>query len=109
MAKGNDMMKLHLLSEEMYEELIKEIDTLGELLVEKCGAVPSPEWCDTYLEIQAYEFQESLCILTQYIQSYIDALTFAYPNQASDVQSTLDEWLRYWNKQMNYFVKRQEI
>ena len=108
MAKGNDMMKLHLLSEEMYEELIKEIDTLGELLVEKCGAVPEPEWCNEYIKVQSYEFQESLGILTRYIQSYIDAITFAYPNQTSDVQSTLDEWLRYWNKQMNYFVRQQE-
>jgi len=109
MAKGNDMMKLHLLSEEMYEELIKEIDTLGELLVEKCGAVPEPEWCNEYIKVQSYEFQESLDIITRYIQSYIDAITFAYPNQTSDVQSTLDEWLRYWNKQLNYFVKRQEV
>ena len=108
MAKGNDMMKLHLLSEELYGELIQEIDTLGELLVEKCGTIPQPGWVCDYLQVKPYEFQESLDILKKYIQEYIDTIDYAYPNQTSDVQSTLDEWLRYWNKQLNYFVERQE-
>lgn len=109
MAKGNDMMKLHLLSEELYQELISEIDTIGELLVEKCGQVPQPGWCCDYLQIRPYEFQESLVILTRYIQSFIDTIQYAHINQTSDVQSVLDEWLRYWNKQLNYFVKGQEV
>ena len=109
MAKGNDMMKLHTLSEELYGELIQEIDTIGELLVEKCGAIPQPGWTTDYLQVKPYEFQESLDILKKYIQDYIDCLDYAYPNQTSDVQSTLDEWLRYWNKQLNYFVKGQEV
>lgn len=108
MAKGNDMMKTHLLSEEMYGELIQEIDTLGELLVEKCGSVVPLDFECAYLDIRPYEFQESLDILKSYINMYIDTIDYAYPNQTSDVQSTLDEWLRYWNKQMNYFVKGQE-
>lgn len=109
MAKGNDMMKLHTLSEELYGELIQEIDTIGELLVEKCGAIPQPGWVTDYLQVRPYEFQESLDILKKYIQDYIDCLDYAYPNQTSDVQSTLDEWLRYWNKQLNYFIKGQEV
>lgn len=108
MAKGNDMMKLHIMSEEMYGEIIQEIDTLGELLVEKCGQVVPLDFECNYLEIRPYEFQESLDILKANIQMYIDTIDYAYPNQTSDVQSTLDEWLRYWNKQMNYFVKGQE-
>lgn len=110
MAKGNDMMKTHLLSEEMYGELIKEIDTLGELLVEKCGTVPSLAFECNYLdETKSYEFQESLSIISTFIQTYIDYIDLTYCNQDSDVQSTLDEWLRYWKKQLNYFVKGQEI
>lgn len=108
MAKGNDMMKLHLMTEEMYSELIQEIDTLGELMVEQCGTVISPSFGCDYLEIRSYEFQEGIHIIEDYIQEYIDIIDYAYPNQTSDVQSTLDEWLRYWNKQMNYFVMRQE-
>lgn len=110
MAKGNDMMKTHLLSEQMYEELIKEIDTLGELLVEKCGTVPSLAFECNYLdETKSYEFQESLSIISTFIQTYIDYIDLTYCNQDSDVQSTLDEWLRYWKKQLNYFVKGQEV
>jgi len=109
MAKGNDMMKTHLLSEEMYEELIKEIDTLGELLVEKTGKVLDLGFQCDYLQIKDYEFQESLNILSIYIQTYIDYIDLAYCNQDSDVQSVFDEWLRYWKKQLNYFVKGQEI
>lgn len=108
MAKGNDMMKLHELSQEMYEELIEEIDTLGELMVEKCGTVISPSFGCEYLEIKNYEFQEGLDIIVKYIEDYLTIIDYAYSNQSSDVQSVLDEYIRYWNKQKNYFVARQE-
>lgn len=109
MSAGNDMMKLHLLAEEMYGELIQEIDTLGELLVEKQGTVPQLNFPCDYVPVQKYEFQGSLETIKSLVQMYIDCIDYAYPNQTSDVQSTLDEWLRYWNKQMNYFVKGQEV
>ena len=102
MSKGNDMMKLHILTEELYGELIQEIDTLGELLVEKCGTVQNLDFEWSPIAVRDYEFQEGLVILKDFIQNYIDTIDYAYPNQTSDVQSTLDEWLRYWNKQMNY-------
>lgn len=109
MSKGNDMMKLHLMSEDMYEELIKEIDTLGELLVEKQGTVPQLDFACDYIPVQGYDFQTGLDYIKSLIQMYIDTIDYAYCNQTSDVQSTLDEWLRYWNKQLNYFVKGQEV
>ena len=109
MSFGNDMMKTHLLAEDMYEEMIKEIDTLGELMVEKCGTIIDPNFPCEYIEVKNFEFQESLDVIKSLIQPYIDALDFAYCNQDSDVQSTFDEWLRYWKKQLNYFVNRQEI
>lgn len=109
LSYGNDMMKLHLLAEEMYEELIKEIDTLGELLVEKQGTVPQLDFPCDYLPIQNYDFQSGIMQIQSLIYMYIDCIDYAYCNQDSDVQSILDEWLRYWKKQTNYFVKRQEI
>lgn len=108
MANGNDMMKLHNLSEDMYKELIDEIDVVGELLVEKCGTVPALDFPCDYIPIQQYDFQTGLDYIKSLIQMYIDCIDCAYPNQTSDVQSTLDEWLRYWNKQLNYFIKNQE-
>lgn len=108
MSSGNDMMKTHLLAEEMYDELIQEIDTLGELMVEKCGTIIDPNFPCEYIEVKNFEFQESLDVIKSLIQPYIDAIDFAYCNQDSDVQSTFDEWLRYWKKQLNYFVTRQE-
>lgn len=109
MANGNDMMKLHNLTEDMYKELIDEIDVVGELLVEKCGTVPALDFPCDYIPVQQYDFQTGLDQIKSLIQVYIDCIDCAYPNQTSDVQSTLDEWLRYWNKQLNYFVKRQEV
>lgn len=109
MSHGNDMMKLHLMTEEMYEELQGEIDTLGELLVEKQGTVPQLDFPCDYIPVQQYDFQTGLDQIKSLIQMYIDCIDYAYCNQDSDVQSTLDEWLRYWNKQLNYFVKGQEI
>lgn len=109
MSAGNDMMKLHLMTEEMYEELQGEIDTLGELLVEKQGTVPQLDFPCDYIPVQKYDFQTGLDQIKSLIQMYIDCIDYAYCNQDSDVQSTLDEWLRYWNKQINYFIKRQEV
>lgn len=109
MSHGNDMMKLHNLSEEMYEELQGEIDTIGELLVEKQGTVPQLDFPCDYIPVQQYDFQTGLDQIKSLISMYIDCIDYAYCNQDSDVQSTLDEWLRYWNKQLNYFVKGQEI
>ena len=109
MSSGNDMMKLHNLSEEMYDELKDEIDTVGELLVEKQGTVPQLDFPCDYISVQKYEFQTGLDQIKSLIQMYIDCIDYAYCNQDSDVQSTLDEWLRYWNKQLNYFIKGQEI
>jgi len=108
MSSGNDMMKLHILAEDMYKELIEEIDTLGELLVEKQGTVPQLDFPCDYVPVQKYEFQGSLETIKSLVNMYLDCIDYAYPNQTSDVQSTLDEWIRYWNKQMNYFVKNQE-
>lgn len=108
MSHGNDMMKLHNLSEEMYEELQSEIDTIGELLVEKQGTVPQLDFDCDYIPVQQYDFQTGLDQIKSLIQMYIDCIDYAYCNQDSDVQSTLDEWLRYWNKQINYFIKNQE-
>lgn len=109
MSSGNDMMKLHNLSEEMYDELKDEIDTIGELLVEKQGTVPQLDFECDYIPVQPYDFQTGLDHIKSLVQMYIDCIDYAYCNQDSDVQSTLDEWLRYWNKQLNYFVKGQEM
>jgi len=109
LSSGNDMMKTHLLAEEMYGQLIQEIDTLGELMVEKCGTIIDPNFPCEYIEVKPFEFQESLDVIKSLIQPYIDAIDFAYCNQDSDIQSVFDEWLRYWKKQLNYFVERQEI
>ena len=108
MSSGNDMMKLHTLCEDLYTELIGEIDTLGELLVEHCD---SPNFdlgfsCK-YLPTIKYDFQTGLSQIKALAQEYIDTIDYAYPNQTSDVQSVLDDWLRYWNKQLNYFLKQQ--
>lgn len=108
MSSGNDMMKLHNLSEAMYQELQSEFDTIGELLVEKQGTVPQLDFPCDYIPVQKYEFQAGLDQIKSLIQMYIDCIDYAYCNQDSDVQSTLDEWVRYWNKQLNYFVERQE-
>lgn len=107
LSYGDDMSKLHLLSEELYSELIKQVDTIGELLVEKTGTIPDIHQVTDTFEIKNYTFQEGIVILADMIQGYIDIIDITYPNQASDVQSILDDWLRYWNKQLSYFIKRQ--
>ncbi len=115
MSIGNDMMKIHELAQQLYEELDTEIDELGELIVEKSGMVPDIRYvgfCPDSPEIKLcsdnVDFQTGLRQISNGIQALLDHIDMAYINQTSDVQSVLDDWLRYWNKQINYFIKREQ-
>lgn len=115
MSIGNDMLKIHELAQQLYEELDTEIDELGELLVEKSGTVPDIRYTGSSCEgpqipdcTYSEDFQSGLKLISNDIQCLLDTIDIAYPNQPSDVQSVLDDWLRYWNKQLNYFIKREQ-
>lgn len=115
MSIGNDMLKIHELAQQLYEELDTEIDELGELLVEKSGTVPDIRYTGSSCEgpllpdcTYSEDFQSGLSLISNDIQCLLDTIDIAYPNQPSDVQSILDDWLRYWNKQLNYFIKREQ-
>lgn len=107
---GNDMEKLHIKAEELYGELDQEIDLLAELIVEKTGTIIDINKIETWDTVgtQDRTFQQGIECIKQYAQSFIDYIDITYPNQPSDVQSVLDDWLRYWNKQLNYFIVREQ-
>lgn len=107
---GNDMEKLHLKAEELYGELDEEIDLLAELIVEKTGTIIDINKIETWNTVgtQNRTFQQGIECIKQDAQSFIDYIDITYPNQPSDVQSILDDWLRYWNKQINYFIVREQ-
>lgn len=110
LAIGNDMEKLHIKAEELYNELDEEIDLLAELIVEKTGTIMDINKIETWDTVgtQDRTFQQGIECIKQYAQSFIDYIDITYPNQPSDVQSILDDWLRYWNKQLNYFIVREQ-
>ncbi len=110
LAIGNDMEKLHIKAEELYAELDEEIDLLAELIVEKTGTIIDINKIETWDTVgtQDRTFQQGIECIKQYAQSFIDYIDITYPNQPSDVQSILDDWLRYWNKQINYFITREQ-
>lgn len=107
---GNDMEKLHIKAEELYGELDQEIDLLAELIVEKTGTIIDINKIETWNTVgtQDKTFQQGIECIKQDAQSFIDYIDITYPNQPSDVQSVLDDWLRYWNKQLNYFIVREQ-
>lgn len=105
---GDDMMKLHNLTEDLYSVLIGQVDTIGELLVELTGTIPNVyDIPAPAFETRNYTFEDGICTLIDMVQNYIDYMDITYPNQTKDVQAMMDEWLRYWTKQLNYFLKRQ--
>lgn len=110
LAIGNDMEKLHIKAEELYGELDQEIDLLAELIVEKTGTIIDINKIETWNTVgtQDRTFQQGIECIKQDAQSFIDYIDITYPNQPSDVQSILDDWLRYWNKQINYFIVREQ-
>ena len=106
---GNDMEKLHIKAEELYGELDQEIDLLAELIVEKTGNIDDIGVIQTIpVGADNFTFQEGIAMIGADAQSFIDHIDITYPNQTSDVQSVLDDWLRYWNKQLNYFIRREQ-
>ena len=110
LAIGNDMEKLHIKAEELYGELDQEIDLLAELIVEKTGTIVDINKIETWNTVGTHDktFQQGIECIKQYAQSFIDYIDITYPNQPSDVQSILDDWLRYWYKQTNYFITREQ-
>lgn len=104
---GEDFLKSHSLVENYSYILDGEIDTLGELAREKSAKMENPNRALNLIgytpETQSgYLYLDTVNACKLKLSLYINELKALRAESESDVQSSIDEWLRYWNKEVDY-------
>jgi len=114
-ACGKDFQTLHLEANDLYQTLDGYMDTVFEMCCEDGHYIHSINDAKELLSDKYPEFTVSECPfeLIEGVQTIINILNFVigsiketYDVLPSDIQSTMDEWLRYLNSKMNYFLGR---
>ena len=114
-ADGEDFDKSHELTLMYYKKLSEDVDYLMELAVELGESVPNPSSALEY--VSNYEIEsrtESYSYHDIVVNCYSKILRFVkclqeFRNQTSrfDVQSYLDDLIRFWKKELDYKLIRR--
>lgn len=104
-AAGNSFFRLHEQLDIYTDELLRQIDILGEISVELICEVPNPGALidiGACIEPGRIEMKEGFVVTRHQIDQYVDILNAWYVNFSHDIQSTLDEFIRYWTQESQY-------
>lgn len=108
-AKDEDFDKSHQLTGHYYDRLGWEGDELMELSIEVGAEVFNPsevgKWLPEYTpeSDKAYSYTTIVAKAQEKLNTYLDALKdMRNSTSRTDIQSRLDECLRYWEKEINY-------
>ena len=106
-VKGCGFDKIHRITEGYYQLLNTEADELTELAIEKKCHVPNLTLAGKVIEwpIQSelsYDYDSAVRALCKVISMYINYLKALRDTVESDAASKLDEYIRYWNKELHY-------
>lgn len=109
-AKGKGFNNFHNKLNDWSYQSMWDMDNLGELCVEKMGSSPNPGLilsCEGLLpsNTECTE-EEGYLIINTIMTDYITALETYYVNFEHDVQSSLDNMIRFWRKERDYHVTR---
>lgn len=106
-AIGNDFDKIHFITEQLYNELIDEIDELSEIAVSNRERVPNATELKSYVDTDSGEwdvFTDEVVTWPRFIDLlndkgsiYLDAL-----NDAKDASSVIEDYIHFWEKEVNY-------
>ena len=111
-ASGVNFFDLHEKLDEYIDVIYDQIDVLGELVAELSGCAPNPGELPSTLTLlqitntEGFTSEEGFRIAYDLIDEYIQVLQSIYCNFPSDIQSTLDEMIRYWKKESHYKLDR---
>lgn len=109
-ARGLNSFELHSKSDNLAFWVMNDVDCFGEYLVEsKCPAVnPLLNQCNLSLisDQQGFTAEEGYCIMKSEISKYVSILETLYVNFPHDFQSVLDNMIRTWKKESEYFLTR---
>ena len=99
---------IHNLTDSYIWELNSQIDTIGEWIVEFRHEIPNALTCDCVACVteSGFDFEQACTALSTYIKGYISCLELFYVDMPTDIQSVIDNWLRYWKKECDFKLER---
>lgn len=111
-CKDRKFNDLHTYLDEAIDKIQDDIDTWGELSVEFFGYAPNPSslGCGTSVlnSVAGVEGMAGFAIVKDAINAYADAINLIACNcESGDVQSLMDDIIRGWRKEANYFIARR--
>lgn len=109
-AKGVQSFELHSRSDELAWRASHDVDFFGEYAVEVKQPAPNPisNCCDLSLitDQNGFTAEQGYAFIRDEIKKYVSVLETLYVNFPHDVQSILDEMIRGWKKESDYFYTR---
>lgn len=111
-AKGKQFNNIHEYLNGAIDALSEQIDYIAESCVEFYGWCPHSGDLPKTEPLQAFEGfsnTEGFAIVRDKIHEFVDCLELMYCNFESDYQSIMDDWIRYWKKEADYFIARRLI
>lgn len=112
-SAGTHFNDLHTLLDECRARIMDEVDVFGELSMEFCDTVINPGVfvTDDISKIDdtgsGFTAEFGFSLVSDLIEQYVAVLDKYYVNFPHDVQSWVDEEIRYWNKTNRYFIKQR--
>ena len=111
-AKGDHMRDIHNMTDGFIWSLQSQMDMFAELQVELFDSMPNPSTlnieCDCS-EVDTSNVENVYSSLRDCLNQYADTIEFYYCDFSFDIQSRLDDMIRDWRKQANYFIKQTNI
>lgn len=111
-AVGNKFDRIHAIANEYYEKASEESDTFVELALELDEKVQNPSNAADILNYSVanedeYFWENAMEQITARMEAYIEGLCEVRTNLklSVDMQSLLDDIIRYWKKERNYKLK----
>lgn len=113
-ACGKDFTRLHLETDELYKKLNEFSDTCLEICCEDGHFIYNLNNAKDYLtqwdievpDKESFDLISGIETTVSILNNVVVAVKELYPDVSSDIQSTMDEWLRYLSSKMNYFLGR---
>ena len=111
-VKGCGFDKIHWVTDDYYHKLNTEVDELTELAIEKGHHVPNLTLAGKIVEwpIQSelcYDYDAATRAICKVLSTYVNHLITLRDSSESDVASKIDEYIRFWNKELHYKMEHR--
>ena len=107
-AIGKKFDRIHNLGMDYYDKFSEDADDFTELALEYGEMVMNPSYAAreagwTPVNMKVYEYEAAMQAMYDGMKQYIDLLETARSiGNDTDVESLIDDKLRYWKKECNY-------